>query len=229
MYQANRDPAEIKAYQQEYRAKNREALAEAATLRYRRNKDKLSAKARARRQADPEKYRLLNAHYYKTPSVKESNKKSKLKPTSKFYQYRYQAKLDGREFHLTQETFVELFNSACYYCAQETAAGLDRVDSARGYEVDNVLPCCKTCNYMKLTSSLSSFLRHCNIIASTTRIRRPSIRGDTRQVIASAATAYGMYRANAARKDRQFEITLAEFSRLYFSSYARIGSDLKCD
>jgi len=42
--------------------------------------------------------------------------------------------------------------------------GLDRVDSDKGYSVDNVVPCCWKCNMFKNTLSLSEFLEHVNKI-----------------------------------------------------------------
>jgi hypothetical protein len=35
--------------------------------------------------------------------------------------------------------------------------GLDRVDSSRGYEITNVVPCCRTCNTAKLDMTTESF------------------------------------------------------------------------
>ena len=36
--------------------------------------------------------------------------------------------------------------------------GLDRVDNSRGYQADNVVPCCADCNYMKGQMSQEAFL-----------------------------------------------------------------------
>ena len=38
--------------------------------------------------------------------------------------------------------------------------GIDRVDSNLGYEINNVVPCCKTCNLMKNVHSENDFLQH---------------------------------------------------------------------
>ena len=43
--------------------------------------------------------------------------------------------------------------------------GIDRMDNAVGYEKQNIVPCCKSCNYMKGTQSLDKFLRGVNAIA----------------------------------------------------------------
>ena len=35
--------------------------------------------------------------------------------------------------------------------------GIDRVDSSKGYTIDNVVPCCSACNYAKHEMSVSEF------------------------------------------------------------------------
>lgn len=37
--------------------------------------------------------------------------------------------------------------------------GIDRVDSSKGYTVDNCVSCCRECNVSKGTMSLEAFLR----------------------------------------------------------------------
>jgi hypothetical protein len=36
--------------------------------------------------------------------------------------------------------------------------GLDRVDNGKGYEIDNVVPCCKECNYAKCDRTQKDFV-----------------------------------------------------------------------
>jgi hypothetical protein len=38
--------------------------------------------------------------------------------------------------------------------------GLDRVDNNRGYTIDNIVPCCGPCNWMKRAMTADSFLEH---------------------------------------------------------------------
>ena len=38
--------------------------------------------------------------------------------------------------------------------------GLDRIDNVLGYTLNNVRPCCSTCNYMKHRLSDEEFLKH---------------------------------------------------------------------
>lgn len=53
---------------------------------------------------------------------------------------------------LSESEYLELRKNKCFYCTQElnpTGVGLDRIDSLKGYEAGNVVPCCKYCNLMK--------------------------------------------------------------------------------
>ena len=37
--------------------------------------------------------------------------------------------------------------------------GIDRIDSKKGYELDNIVPCCAQCNYMKIQYPQEQFLK----------------------------------------------------------------------
>lgn len=62
------------------------------------------------------------------------------------------AKQRGIEWALTFEEFAALRTKPCAYCGfplAQTSTGLDRINSAVGYTVDNVLPSCWECNQAK--------------------------------------------------------------------------------
>lgn len=93
--------------------------------------------------------------------------------------YRKGAEKRKLSFLLTQKEFEELTKQNCYYCGTaprlmtkdsghvtRAMNGVDRVDSNQGYEVSNCVPCCKTCNYMKLDLSKEAFLTQVNKIAT---------------------------------------------------------------
>lgn len=91
----------------------------------------------------------------------------------------HNAKLRDHEFKLTQDQFESLITQNCYYCgapprpASEFAIkdrgnlnqptfyynGIDRVDSNLGYTMENCVPCCPTCNYMKRTLQQDDFYK----------------------------------------------------------------------
>jgi hypothetical protein len=76
-------------------------------------------------------------------------------------------------WNLSTEEATTLFKQPCIYCNKQEEGqlgGIDRRDNDRGYDPDNVEPCCWTCNMMKNTMSRSEF------IAAITNIVRHQIR-----------------------------------------------------
>ena len=85
--------------------------------------------------------------------------------------YRSGARQRGIEWNLSEEEFKSLIKQNCYYCNEEPSRhqsvsyrddyelvnGIDRIDSNKGYSIDNCVPCCNTCNLMKNTLPKSVF------------------------------------------------------------------------
>lgn len=78
-------------------------------------------------------------------------------------------------FSLTPQQFISLVQSDCFYCDQKPSPhafrfgrrrkpilisvnGIDRIDAYKGYELENVVPCCSICNYAKSYLSLTEFI-----------------------------------------------------------------------
>lgn len=70
------------------------------------------------------------------------------------------ARKKGIPFTLTKKQVGSLIFQNCHYCGQEPKQsfgtknyqpynGLDRMDSDKGYTIDNVVPCCGNCNRHK--------------------------------------------------------------------------------
>ena len=62
------------------------------------------------------------------------------------------AKQRGLAFGISREDYYILRVQPCHYCGYplaESGVGLDRLDSALGYVLDNVVPCCDDCNRCK--------------------------------------------------------------------------------
>lgn len=86
--------------------------------------------------------------------------------------YREIAVKRGYVWKLTGEQFDELTSQPCHYCGAAPSntwtlpqgngpfvySGIDRVDNTRGYEPDNVVPCCAICNRAKGPRSKAEFL-----------------------------------------------------------------------
>jgi len=82
--------------------------------------------------------------------------------SQRYKAYKKRAKIKSFKFELTKEVFDALTSKTCYYCNEYTRGnfvGLDRVDNDKGYTEDNVIPCCKFCNYARRTVSREEFLR----------------------------------------------------------------------
>ena len=83
-----------------------------------------------------------------------------------FTQYQWNAQHRNHEFNLTLEEFTRLITETCYYCGAPPyrvyqgfrCNGLDRVDNARGYTLDNAVAACKTCNLAKRSMSHDDFI-----------------------------------------------------------------------
>lgn len=60
---------------------------------------------------------------------------------------------------ISKETFEKLSAQPCHYCGVSGPNGIDRIDSAKGYDPDNCVPACKHCNYVKGNLSLEDFKR----------------------------------------------------------------------
>ncbi len=86
--------------------------------------------------------------------------------------YKRSATERGYSFDLTQEEFLTLTSQNCYYCGVEPSAvhnpnrhstpyiynGIDRVDNDKGYTSDNVVSCCKECNFSKRARNVEEFM-----------------------------------------------------------------------
>jgi len=79
------------------------------------------------------------------------------------------ARTRGLVFSLTSEDFLRITSQNCFYCGTEPAQdkkslhenyranGIDRVDNNVGYVLENCVPCCMPCNYMKRAQGQDEF------------------------------------------------------------------------
>jgi hypothetical protein len=88
----------------------------------------------------------------------------------------------GHQFFLTMDDFKSITSSACFYCGAEPTPyhgynrklhkvpyvcnGVDRKNNDGDYIVENCVPCCSTCNYMKRALGLEEFTQHVAKIAT---------------------------------------------------------------
>ena len=125
------------------------------------------------------KYKLACSNYQKTPKAIEARKK-------KYEQYhyntnrRYKALLNTTKHkrkHLINELTFHQYESLvrenkCHYCSNPlplAGYGLDRKDSAKGYNLENCVPCCKDCNSIK--SNKITYTEMIEVVALLKRLR----------------------------------------------------------
>ena len=94
--------------------------------------------------------------------------------------YKSNSKKTGKKFSLSKEEFREITSKNCYYCGAEPIPtkflniksgeyyynGIDRIDNSIGYEINNCVPCCKDCNFLKGSHTENEFLSIVNKIYS---------------------------------------------------------------
>lgn len=110
--------------------------------------------------------------YHKTKKqnkeiLNERNRLARLTQKGKFKQYRSRSAHKKCEFTLTFEEFCTFWQQPCWYCKRQiTTIGLDRVDNAKGYILENVVACCETCNRAKLAQTKEEFLLMCKLVST---------------------------------------------------------------
>lgn len=101
--------------------------------------------------------------------------------------YRMSAKQRELEFNIDKKLFEKLIKGNCYYCGVSPFClypyendicngrilvnGLDRIDNNKGYVIDNVVTCCKICNYSKHKMKYEDFLVWIDRISNHKRIK----------------------------------------------------------
>lgn len=117
--------------------------------------------------------------YDKNLEVLVKNNKHQYGVRNKYYQnYKNNALSRNHIFELLFDDFNNVIIQNCYYCGQEPQFndrwikiehknqpklaynGIDRVDSLKGYTINNVVPCCSKCNLMKNIFTSEEFLHH---------------------------------------------------------------------
>lgn len=83
---------------------------------------------------------------------KERRRKYRSQTECRFTKGRYNALVRGWSWDITYDQYKDIAVAPCFYCGKSTISsghGLDRKDSLKGYYLDNVVACCKSCNRIK--------------------------------------------------------------------------------
>jgi hypothetical protein len=92
--------------------------------------------------------------------------------------YQINSKKRGYSWGLSDAQFFDLISLPCHYCGAPPSnlkrqkiyslkyGGLDRKDNTAGYTEENVVPCCKVCNFCKKAMTYDEFIDYLNRISS---------------------------------------------------------------
>jgi hypothetical protein len=92
--------------------------------------------------------------------------------------YRLNSKYRKLDFKINKEQFAKITKEDCYYCGEPPSIitkficngqyiynGIDRVDNSKGYTIENCVPCCTDCNFLKGNFEQEKFLEQCKKIS----------------------------------------------------------------
>lgn len=86
-----------------------------------------------------------------------------------------QARKRDKYFSITPDFYEALSEMDCFYCGDKiTHRGtkLDRVDNKGHYTIDNIVPCCKHCNFGKRQMDVEDFISWAEkIVKNSDKIR----------------------------------------------------------
>lgn len=97
-----------------------------------------------------------------------------------YRQYINNAKTRNISFLINKDDFKKITKLNCYYCnippscnyrhhrTRKTLpycyTGIDRIDNSKGYQLNNIVPCCTKCNNMKNSISIDMIIKLYNLI-----------------------------------------------------------------
>ena len=84
----------------------------------------------------------------------------KINPIGHYREYADSAAKRNLSFYMTIDEFTEIVTKPCYYCKKyedNEVIGIDRINSFIGYNIENIVPCCKLCNTMKQQLTTNEF------------------------------------------------------------------------
>ena len=85
---------------------------------------------------------------------REAQRNAAKTPKTRYRRAINQAKIRKFPWTITFQDYSAIISQPCFYCegvfgASIKGIGLDRIDSLKGYSIDNVVSCCTFCNALK--------------------------------------------------------------------------------
>lgn len=129
------------------------------------------------------------------------------------------AEARGIPYELTDDQFKVLSFGDCFYCghkAQKGALnGIDRLDSALPYIIDNVRSCCSDCNMSKGTLSLKLFIVNCARVAHFHTLSNDALALiDNIPYSSPGGSSFNIYLRRARRKNFEFALSEQDYDAI---------------
>ena len=117
------------------------------------NEEEVKQLTKTWREEHSERHKTNQKNWRATKKGKESAHRNNRTIGNRFRYMSLSASKRGIDQKITIEQYKELVaNNKCYYCPNklpEAGGGLDRLDHRLGYQLGNVVPCCRCCNTRK--------------------------------------------------------------------------------
>jgi len=151
---------------------------------------------------------------------------------SVIHSYKKNARNHNREYALTDLEMSNLLQQPCFYCGQLPKVarvcskhggficnGIDRKDNARGYTIDNAVPCCWDCNRGKGRKTIEEFWKWVN------RIHAPSWEYPalSHPPISVEGCLFRSHAYQAPHRHLVFDLTETEATQIFRSPCAYCG------
>jgi hypothetical protein len=118
--------------------------------------------------------------------------------------------------NLTKVQFDSITKHPCYYCGimqDKGFNGIDRMDSIKGYEIDNCVSCCTECNMMKGAVDNITFIQRVeHILTHNSMIKNGNKYPDA--FSNHSGSYYSKYKTSAEQRNYTFELSEDEFYSL---------------
>ena len=172
------------------------------TLNYRNRQHSENQEEYLRRNADNmKKWRENNPERTRELIVNQNNKIHTL-----YRNYQYRSTINKRSFNLTIEQFESIVKDPCYYCKELENNGIDRQDHTIGYELDNCVSCCETCNMLKGCLDNITFTQRIYHILNINKFPEAFAN--------HGCVSFNEYKKRAQRKQIDFQLSESEYKNL---------------
>lgn len=124
-------------------------------------------------------------------------------------------------FALTKTRFNELILLPCFYCNHKKDGevnGIDRLNNNTGYQEDNVVPCCETCNSMKGSQHPQEFVDKLHAIhlfhSTAIPISEALVEKWKSTYVSKTHPVYKTYAKNANTRNIKFTLSQQDFAEI---------------